>query len=87
MASEDFKDLAKGTASEKILKNKAFKIASNRKYDGYQRDSAFMVYKVFDKKIKGSGISMLANIVSIQNKIKQNQQLAEELHNPIIRKF
>ena len=37
-----------------------------------------MVYKFFDKKSKGSGI---------KNEIKQNQQLAEELHKPIIRKF
>ena len=37
-----------------------------------------MVYKSFDKKSTGSGI---------KNKIKQNQQLANELHKPIIRKF
>ena len=40
-----------------------------------------MVYKCFDKKIKGSG-------VTLSNKsIPQNEQLAEELHKPIIRKF
>ena len=33
-----------------------------------------MVYKLFDKKSKGSGI-------------KENQQLANEHHKPIIRKF
>ena len=37
-----------------------------------------MVYKFFDKKSKGSGI---------KNEIKQNQQLANELHKPINRKF
>ena len=66
MAYEDFKD--------KVLIDKASKIASNRKYDGYQRGSASMVYQFFDKKSKGSGI-------------KQNQQLANELQKPIIRKF
>ena len=33
------KDLAKRTQSDKILKDKAFKIASDSKYDGYQRES------------------------------------------------
>ena len=37
-----------------------------------------MVYKIFDKKSKGSGI---------KNEIKENQQLTNELHKPIIRKF
>ena len=50
------KDLIKRIQSYKILKDKAFKIASNPKYDGYQRGLASMVYKFFDKKSKGSGI-------------------------------
>ena len=50
------KDLIKRTQSDKFLKDKAFKIASNPKYDGYQRGLASMVYKFFDKKSKGSGI-------------------------------
>ena len=33
----DFKDLARRTASDKVLRDKAFNIAKNRKYDGYQR--------------------------------------------------
>ena len=78
MAYGDFKDLKRRTQSNKVLKNKAFKIASNPKYDGYQRGLASMVYKFFDKKSKGSGI---------ENEIKENQQLANELHKPIIRMF
>ena len=35
MAYGDFKDLAKRTASDKILRDKAFNIAKNPKYDGY----------------------------------------------------
>ena len=58
----------------KVLKDKAFKIASDPKYDGFQRGLASMV---FDKKSKGSGI--------VTN--KPNYQLANELHKPIIRKF
>ena len=47
MAYEDFKDLARRTASDKILRDKAFNVAKNPKYE----------------------------------------QLAEELHKPIIRNF
>ena len=56
MAFGKYKDLEKRTQSDKVLKNKAFEIASNPKYDGYQRGLASMVYKFFDKKSKGSGI-------------------------------
>ena len=49
MAYGDFKDLAR-MASHKILRDKAFNIAKNLKYDGYQRGLASMVYKFFDKK-------------------------------------
>ena len=45
-----------------------------------------MVYKCFDKKSKGSGVATLANKSAIKS-LSQNQQLAEELHKPIIRKF
>ena len=54
------KDLAKRTASDKVLRDKAFNIAKNPKYDGYQRGLGSMVYKLFDKKSKGSGINMEA---------------------------
>ena len=47
MAYGDFKDLTKRTIADKVLKNKAFKIASDHKYDGYQRGLASMVYKFF----------------------------------------
>ena len=50
MTYGDFQDLARRTASDKVLKEKAFDIAKNPKYDGYQRALASMVYKVFDKK-------------------------------------
>ena len=79
MNYEDFEDLARRTASNKVLRDKAFKIERNSKNDGYQRGLASMVYKVFDKQSTGS---------SIKKEIKQNQQqLAEELHKPVIRRF
>ena len=78
MAYGYFTDLKRRAQSDKVLKEKGFAIASNPKYDGYQRRLASVVYKFFDKKSKGSGI---------KNEIKENQQLANELHKPIIRKF
>ena len=56
MAYGDFKDWARRTASDKILRSKAFNIAKNPKYEGYQRGLASIVYEFFDKKSTGSGI-------------------------------
>ena len=73
MAYGKSKDLVKRTQSNKV---KAFKTSSNPKYDGYQRGLASMVYKFFDKKSSGRGITN-----------GSNYQLANELHKPIIKKF
>ena len=71
------KDLVKRTQSVKVLKNKAFKFASDSKYDSYQRGLALIAFKFFDKKfaslIKSSG----GGIVN-----EPNHQLASDLHNP-----
>ena len=72
-AYSDSKYLAKRTISDKILKNRAYEIARNCKYDGYQRALASMVYKFFDKKIE-TGVSI-------------NEKIAEELHKPVIKKL
>ena len=81
-AYADNKDLLNRTRADRILKNKAYVIASNPQYDGYQRGLASMVYKFFDskatsldKKAMGSGIN------------NESSKLAGELHKPIIRKF
>ena len=50
MAYGDFKDLMKRTASDKVLRDNAFNVAKNPKYDGYQRELPSMVFKFFDKK-------------------------------------
>ena len=71
-AYSDSRNLAKRTISDKILKDKANEIARNRKYDGNEGAIASMVYKVFDKRTR-SGVCV-------------NQQLAEELHKPVIKK-
>ena len=86
MAYGDFKDLKRRTASDKILRDKAFNIAKNPKYDRYQRGLASMFYKFFDKKstlltdksVSGSGVNV---------PLEFNKLLAKELHKPIIRKF
>ena len=73
------KDFTKRTESDKFLRDEAFKIASNPKYNGYQRGLASIIFKIFGKKSSsGSGI----------NKSMSNQlQLASKIHKPIIRKF
>ena len=76
MAYGKSKNLGKRTQSNKVLRDKAFKVASDPKYDGYQRGLASMVDKFFDKKSSRSGIT---------NEI--NYQLANEVHKAIIRKF
>ena len=76
MAYGKTNDLIKRTQSDKVLKVKAFKIASNPKQDGYQKGLASKVYRFFDKKSKGSGIINAPNY-----------QLANELHKQIIKKF
>ena len=53
MACEGFKDLARRTASDKILRDTAFNSAKNLEHNRYQRDLTSMVYKFFDKKICG----------------------------------
>ena len=75
MAYGKSKDLAKRTQSDKVLRNKAFKIASDPKCDGYQRGLASMVYKFFEKKSSESGIT------------EPNYQLADEIRKPVIRKL
>ena len=91
MAYEDFKDLPRRTASDKVLCYKAFNIARNSKYDGYRHGFTSMVYKFFDKKSSVDTTSAGA----IGNKIMSNRllldlatnQLTEELNKPTIRKF
>ena len=73
MAYGKSKDLAKRTQSDKVLRDKVFKIASDPKYDGYHRRLASIVYKFFVERSSGSGV---AN--------EQNYQLINELHKPII---
>ena len=79
-AYADHKGLINRTKSDKVLRDKAYDIASSPEYDGYQRGLASMVYKCFDKKSIGSGIatagpSALTRSFSI---------LADELHKLLL---
>ena len=76
------KGLVKIIQPDKFLKDRAFEIASNPKYDGYQRGLASMVYKFFDKKSASLNKSIESGIIN-----KRSYQLANELHKPIIRTF
>ena len=85
MAYGDFQDLKRRTASDNILRDKAFNNAKYPKYNGYQRGLASMVSKFFyknsasltDKSLSGSGVNI---------PLKFNGQLAKELHKPILKK-
>ena len=56
MANGDLKDLTGRTASDKVSRDKEFKITKNLKYDGYQRGIVSIVYNFLDKKTSCSGI-------------------------------
>ena len=86
MAYGDFKELPRRTASDKVLRDKAFSIAKNPKYDGYQRGLSSMVYNFFGK-MSASLTDKSAKRGGVNNEIKQNEELAEELHKTIIKKF
>ena len=74
MAYGKYKDLIKRTQSDRVLRDKAFEIASNQKCDIYKKGLASMVYKFFNKKYAaGSGINFISN-----------HQLSDKLHKPII---
>ena len=82
MAYGDFKDL---TASDKRLRDKAFNLAKNPKYDGYQRDLSWMLYNFFDNNTSALRTNKFASS-GIKNENISNKELAEELQKPIIRK-
>ena len=66
MADRDSKDFPRIKASDKVLHDKAFNIATNPKYDGYQLVRASFVCKCLDKKSSGD---------AVQSEIMSDQQL------------
>ena len=75
-AYADHKDLINRTEADKVLRDKAYDIASNPEYDGYQRGLVGMVYNFFDKRSMGSGIKEDSSLI-----------LTDELHKPVIKRF
>ena len=77
-----------------MLRGKAFNIAESPKYDEYQKGLASIFYEFFDKNISGgaatltrSGTLATRNKSAIKNETLHNKELAEQVHNQIIRKF
>ena len=69
-------DLPRRAASDKVLHNKAFKIAKNPKYDGYIHGVPSMVYKCFDNKFS-SGALTPADKSAFKSEVKSNQHPSE----------
>ena len=98
-AYADHKDLINRIEADKVLRDKAFDMASNPEYDGYQRGLASMIYKFFDKKataepsslersakhVMGSGIKK--DTTKSSSLERSSLILVDELHKPVIRKF
>ena len=76
MAYGKSKGLAKRTQSDKVLRDKSFKISSDPKYDGHRRGLASQVCNIFYKKSSGKGVDA-----------EPNYRGANELHRQIIGKF
>ena len=83
----DHKDLINSTKSDKVLRDKAYDIASNPEYGGHQRGLASMVYKFFDKKSIESGVKKLKNTAKSGSLERGSSILPDELDKPIIKKF
>ena len=91
-AYADHKDLINRTEADKVLRDKAYDIASSPEYDGYQRGLASMVYKFFDSKVASPDKKSTAEPSALARtgggfKKPSSSILADELHKPIIRKF
>ena len=87
-AYADHKDLINRTKSDKVLRDKAYDIASNPEYDGYQRGLASMVYKFFNKKATAKPSSLeRSSLERMGSGIASSPILADELHKTVIKKF
>ena len=75
MTYGDFKDLTWKNASDKILREKAFNIAKNSKYDGCQRGLASVIYKFLIKKIQTEQLKLKIFLINSYLKNYTNQLL------------
>ena len=77
MAYGDFKDLTRRTSSDKFLREKAFNITKNPKYDGYQGGLASMVCKFLIEKL----LAMVLKIKTCQTSNSQKNYAKQSLKN------
>ena len=90
-----YKDVENKLISDQKLRNNGYDIASNPKYDGYQRGLVSMVYKFFDSKVapldkktmSSKGNAKHTAKPSSLKRTENNKILAEKLHKPVIKKF
>ena len=78
MVYGDFKDLAKRIASDKVLRYKAFNIVKTQNMMDI-KEVLLLWFINFLIKITAGGTT--------KNKIKQNDQLGEELHKKLFKKL
>ena len=88
-AHANHKDLINTTEADKVLRDKAYDIASNPEYDGYQRGLASMVYKFLDKKstAEPSSLERMGSGIAKDMTNPSSSILADELHKSVIKKF
>ena len=87
-AYADHKDLINRTKSDKCFRDKAYDVASNPEYDGYQRGLVSMVYNFFDKKSTAGPNSLeRSSLERMGSGISRSSVLADELHKPAIKKI
>ena len=86
-----YKDVENRLISDQKLRNSAYDIASNPKYDGYQRGLASMVYTFFDSKVAPLDKKTMSSKGNAKRssleRTGNNKILAEELHKPVIKTF
>ena len=86
-AYADHKDLINRTEADKVLRDKAYDIASNPKHDGYQRGLASMVYKLFESKVASPDKKSIGSGIAKYTTKPSSSILADELHKTIIKKY
>ena len=79
-AYNKYKNSVNRKQSDIVVRNKALKIATDPRVNGYQRSLAAMVYKFINERTKGLGLNFVKNSLN-------NEMLAKELHKQIIRNF
>ena len=73
-------DLSKRTQSDKVMRDKAFKISSDPKHDGYERGLASMVYKFFAEVVSLTN-QVISSQMSFINQLFKNSKKEKFIHH------